>query len=293
MKTLCLLAIAYPSFGEHYSGSYPVPGQTKLYLPDTTLLVNSYIDSGASTRVFSGVQMEKKASSMPTEVAIKCIYSRDGHLQKKIEHEFSVLKALNHHSDLRIPRAYYVSNQWSCGGSHKCQFLVMTKAGPDFSRVVTKNPLGLANASQKGRPGQFELFVASVGLCVVTELEKLHEAGAVHGDIGRYNVANDLNDPQHVMLIDFGQGKLKSELSGGEFSRRVERDFRRTNAFILRLIKTKINIDNGSTSDKSFRVNPLYSLVESIENNQKDLKIKLTDFIKREFGISFSGKIIF
>jgi len=33
-----------------------------------------------------------------------------------------------------------------------------------------------------------------VGLCVIVELEKLHRAGGIHGDIGRYNVAKDLKD---------------------------------------------------------------------------------------------------
>ena len=126
----------------------------------------------------------------------------------------------------------------------------------------------------------------------MTELEKLHKAGAIHGDIGRYNVANDLDEPQHVMLIDFGQGKLKSEVSPSDFLRRIERDYKRTNAFILRLIKTKISMDHGGSSDRVFRTNRLYALVEGIEYNQRDLKGKLSEFIEKEFGKQFSGKIM-
>ena len=278
---------------EHYTGHYPEPGKTKIHLPDSTLLVSEYIDSGASTRVFTGTQDGRMSSLMPREVAIKCIFSRDKHLQSKIEHEFRVLRALGNVSNLRIPKAYYVSDQWSCGGSHMCQFLVMTKAGPDFSRIVTRNPFGLSRAAIRGKAGQFELFVASVGLCVVSELEKLHRAGAIHGDIGRYNIANDLNDSRQVMLIDFGQGKLKSELSSSEFARRVERDFRRANAFVLRLLKSKMTLDHGASSLKSFLENPLYLVVSRINDNQRDLRKVLTDFIMKEFGKTFEGKIMY
>jgi len=293
MKFLGVVSFIYFVRGEHYSGHYPEPGKTKIALYDSTLLVSGYIDSGASTRVFTGTQIERINSNMPREVAIKCISSRDKHLQTKIQHEFRVLKALGAVANLRIPKAYYVSSQWSCGGSHMCQFVVMTKAGPDFSRIVTRNPFGLSKAAMRNRAGQFELFVASVGLCVVAELEKLHKAGAIHGDIGRYNIANDLNDSKHVMLIDFGQSKLKSELSASEFARRVARDFRRANAFVLRLIRSKMSLDYGLSSLKSFSDNPLFAIVSKITDAERDLKKVLSDFILREFGKSFEGRIMF
>ena len=161
MRVFCVCGLVVPGLCDYYPGSYPIIKQTRIILPDTTLLVSNYIDSGASTRVFTGVQTDRITSAIPAEVAIKCISTRDEHLQKKILHEFEVLQALKHHTDLRVPRAFYVSKQWSCGGSHKCQFLVMTKAGPDFSRLITRNTFGIAAASQRGAPGQFELFVAS------------------------------------------------------------------------------------------------------------------------------------
>jgi serine/threonine protein kinase len=220
------------------------------------------------------------------------MYSTNNHLQKKIQHEFEILQKLGFHPDIRIPRAYFLSSQWNCGGSHKCQFLVMTKTGPDFDRLVTRNTFGLSKAVQRGKPGQFELFVASVGLCVIVELEKLHRAGGIHGDIGRYNVAKDLNDSHEVVLIDFGQGKLKSELSDSEFRRSVQRDYRRTNAFILRLLKTKLGIDYEWSSEGNFRSNPLFALVDKLFNDERDLKKTLMDFIQHEYGKPFSGKIM-
>jgi len=293
MKILLSLSILETISSEHYSGHYPEPGKSKLHLTDSTLLVSEYIDSGASTRVFTGTQSDRISSRMPKEVAIKCISTRNSHLQTRIEHEYRVLKALESVQNLRIPRAYYVSNQWSCGGSHMCQFLVLTKAGPDFSRIVSRNPFGLSKAARRAKPGQFELFVSSVGLCVVTELEKLHRAGAIHGDVGQYNVANDLFDQRQVMLIDFGQGRLKSELSANEFARRAERDFRRANAFVQRLIKSKMSLDYGVTSMKSLLENPLFALVSKIYDDQKELKQVLSDFILKEFGIPFAGRIMY
>ena len=168
----------------------------------------------------------------------------------------------------------------------------MSKAGPDFDRIVTRNTFSLSKSVTRGKPGQFELFVASVGLCVIIELEKLHKAGAIHGDIGRYNVANGLDSSHEVILIDFGQGKLKSELSDSEFRRGVQRDYRRTNAFILRLLKTKLGIDHSWSSENHFRSNPLYSRIHSITDNERNLKKSLLEFIESEYGKSFSGKIM-
>ena len=287
MQLFSIFATISLSKSEWYTGAYPEPGRTKLEPPDFSLLVTSYIDSGASTRVYSAMQVDRISSSIPREVAIKCISTRIKHLQNKLGHEFMILKTLGSVSDLHVPKAYYVSEQWSCGGSHKCQFLVMTKSGPDFSRIVSRNTLGLPKAVTRGKPGRFELFAGSVGLGVIAELEKLHKAGAIHGDIGRYNVANDLHEPRQVMLIDFGQSKRRSDLGPNEFARRVERDYRRANAFILRLIK--ISLEPGGR----FSDNPLFSILSRIENNQKDLKPLLSDFILREFGERFSGSIIY
>lgn len=284
--------LIYPVVGNYYSGSYPSVGSTTLDIGHSKVLIKSYIDSGASTRVFTGVPIGEKKNGLPAEVALKCMYTTNKHLQKKIQHEYDVLEQLGSYPDLHIPRVYFLSTQWSCGGSHKCQFLMMTKAGPDFDRLVTRNTFGLSKAVQRGKPGQFELFVASVGLCVIVELEKLHKAGAIHGDIGRYNVANDLTAHNEVMLIDFGQGKLKSELSDSEFRRGMQRDFRRTNAFVLRLLKTKLGLDYGWSSENHFKSNPLFSRVSGITDDESDLKKSLLDFIESEYGKSFSGKIM-
>jgi hypothetical protein len=294
-----LSLVCFVSFGisksrsNPYPGPYPEVGRTTFSFDDCSYKFESYIDSGASTRVFGASKLSCKDSGYPSEVAVKCLYSTNRNLQSKPDLEFRILRELSKNPELSVPRAYYLSEQWVCGGSHRCQYIAMTKAGPDFDRIIKRNTLGLAKSSKASKVGQFELFVASVGLSVVSELQKLHRAGAVHGDIGRYNVANSLEDPRQVVLIDFGQGKLKRDISESQFKHGVERDFRRTQAFILRLIKTKMGIDHNSSSEKSFRENKLFSLVASLNSPSSELNGTLTNFLKSEFGRSFSGKILY
>ena len=298
-SSMKLLLVCFVSFSittneaVPYHGPYPEVGATILDFGSCTYKLQSYIDSGASTRVFGASKVACKDNGYPSEVAVKCLYSTNHNLQSKPNHEFRILRELSKHSELNIPRAYYLSEQWSCGGSHRCQFIAMTKAGPDFDRIITRNTLGLAKSAKASKVGQFELFVASVGLSVVSELQKLHRAGAIHGDIGRYNVANSLEDPRQVFLIDFGQGKLKRDISESQFKHGTDRDYRRTQAFILRLIKTKMSIDYNASSEKSFRENKLYALVVNLSSPVSELEDTLTNFLKAEFGRSFSGKILY
>jgi serine/threonine protein kinase len=293
MKRWLILGIGATFAVREYPGPYPELGKTSFSFGTVTYKFDQYIDSGASTRVYSGTRTSGKSSDYPDEVAIKCLYSTNHNLQSKPAREYRILQALSKFTDLHIPRAYYLSDQWACGGSHKCQFLVMTKAGPDFDRIITRNTLKLEKSTKGSKCGRFELFVASVGMSVLIELEKLHRAGALHGDIGRYNVANSLQDPVQVVLIDFGQAKLKADISESQFKHGIERDYRRTQAFILRLIKTKMGIDFGSSSDRQFRENKLYTLIESVGDPMNSLKSKLENFLKSEFGKNFDGEIIF
>jgi hypothetical protein len=54
-----------------------------------------------------------------------------------------------------------------------------------------------------------------------------------------------------------------------------------------------MGIDFGSSSDRQFRENKLYTLIESVGDPMNSLKSKLENFLKSEFGKNFDGEIIF
>lgn len=275
-----------------YPGEFPSVNTTHLTFLASVYVIDEHIASGSSTRVFRASKISSERPSMPERIAVKCIRSDSLHLLSKFEREFRALQELQKKPTPKFPEGFYLSPQWPCGTKASCRFGAMTLSGPDLDRVVSKDMLGLDKARLGRKVGNFELFVATVGLDLINKLEIIHDIGIVHDDIGPRNVALPVSFEPHVFLIDFGQAKLSEDITPGKFQFSLERDYRRTKHLLLRLLKTDLRSQNQDLSEQELRKNKLFLTLANIEDDSKQLKAELDSFLLAEYEIKYPDKVI-
>ena len=238
---------------------------------------------------------------IPDEVVVKCSATDQPKRINKLEGEFKALTFLNRIQSVRKPVGLYLSKQWKCfdDSDFICQYMVMTMASLDIQKLIRQNMLGLRPPIVEGFAPKalhgimsFELFIASFGLCLMAELEKLHAVGLVHRDVSIKNVALDPSDKTLVYLIDLGSSSflVKYADSIPKVESLVKHDFDRVKRVCLQLIALAAAEAYEGVDDSH---NDLLRIIAATRS-QWELRITLLSFLKLNFpSVQFDGRIIY
>ena len=235
----------------------------------------SYIDNGSSTEVYSAVNLKDQS-----RLAVKCMCHGEEGVLELICNEFEKLKYLN--------KFVKISEKFS-KNSEICLYLILPLYGRDMYRLVSRPglfnvPIINGHHTPTGAAGySIEIFLASAGLVVIREIDKLHSAGVIHGDIHSYNVVTGAGDDlESLHLIDFGSAKFTHDFTGPE--RIKKRDFKRVGEMIQFLIDYKIELTYGRDAiSRLSRLNELHIMIKADHLNIENVLKKYLEDRKFHF----------
>lgn len=313
--SLISFAIAHPSM-------FPKIWESIITVADEKYQITEYLGAGHNKQAFVGKLLSRSIEgstnqeyriprgggvryeglTLPSEIVVKCLAAKDPTRFDKLESEFRRLTFLNRITTINKPTGYFLSDKWRCGEElrHVCQYLVMTRAGPDVHKVISKKmhgikPVLLDDAPLRERRGDkysFEVWLITMGLTLIDELEALHKAGVVHGDVRTLNVALDPVDRSKVFLIDFGSAKFLRHASDSARDENLKlADFNRVKSVMQKLIIDSVRENHGR--DDQCEQSKLYRELESAQSGTH-LKSLLHSLLQNEFPQAlYQGKIIY
>ena len=296
---------------------FPQPGFSILPVGDAFYMLTTYLDMGSSTRVYLAAKVSaaripdtqvyapppgERGRSLPdpfpVTIVIKCLSTTSPKLLTSIENEFEIFSELNRHKNVRKPIGLYLSPRWTCpSGIEECQYIAMTYINSDIDRLVSRGNLRLKppvviGAQSDNYEGiySFEIFLLSLGLGVIDALTELHKAGFVHGDVRACNIALELPDDHHVVLLDVGASTRLTGYSEEEQEQLRNKDFAQIHRLLTKLLAGRI--------ERIYRSPQISVLAEVFSEMAGKGKDSMVDILRREldqqFNVSYTGeKVIY
>ena len=285
--------------------------------------IHEFVDSGSSTRVFTAKRLPDStviphdqayrpahtsglAASiirvLPDEVIVKCLSSKSVKLFVSIANEFSILDRLNAVETVWKPIGYYLSGRTRCNDvtDFDCQYIVMSRAGSrDMDRIVAGNlfrfhsPIlddTIPPTDVTGRYS-FELFIASLGLTLISELENLHRVGVVHGDVRANNIAVGGPGNMYPFLLDLGASRIVSTFVDQDAAQTaLLRDFEQVGKLLASLIQHRVTRVYGDSNRVS--AHRIFRMLAMAPSDKESLRSKLLEYLK-QMSQPFDGRLMF
>ena len=273
--------------------SFPIPEKSIISVRGTKLRIMEFLDSGSSSKIYSGTRIGHEHSDLPRELAVKYLCPENIDFLHHIDQEMTALAKLAERDVPRVVRAYYASGLLK--GSPPCRFIVLSRTGKDFDRYVCGsddfNSVKLEGVTQRdtGRLS-VEAFAASVGLLLIDTLRKIHTAGVAHRDIMPYNIAVGYPLGDVPILLDFGGAQFRDKMSAEEFQSHVRNDERQLRDFVSWIVQQRIAFEFGKLRRDELKTKS--ELVRAIEGSRgsDELASALTAFLQNEAKLDWTNE---